>query len=472
MLHELAKKKQSGIILKLDFEKAYDKVRWQFLEEVMIRKGFCKKWIQWILKVVCGGRVAVNLKDELGKYFRSYKGLRQGDPLSPLLFNLVADALSAILDRASERGFLGGVTPDLVEWDLTHLQYADNTVFFIQNTLQNIENLKFLLFCFEEVSGLKIKYNKSEVFIIGISEEDLELIADAFNYKLGEFPMKYLGLPISFKRLSKEELGASAGKVEKRLETCKCNQLFYGGRSILINSSLSSIPMYSMRFYWLHEGTHKKIDSLRGSFFWEGVGNKKKYHMVKWEALAVPKEFGGLGFIDTRALNTSFLAKWIFKLDSGEKSLALEVLRKKYLNDKSFCQSKQKGCSQYWQGLGKAREWYERGAKWILGNGRKVRFWHDVWMGECPLKILFPRLFRIIRNLDWSVADAKEVDWQLDFRRRLANEEVAEWNDLREALDDIEVSGEEDKVSWALPPRGSSIQNLYTGSSIQNLYTG
>jgi hypothetical protein len=195
VLHELAKKKQSGIILKLNFEKAYDKVSWQFLEEVLVKKGFCERWIQWILKVVCGGRVVVNLNGDLGKYFRSYKGLRQGDPLSPLLFNIVADALSAILDRASKRGFLRGVTPDLVEGGLTHLQYADDIVLFIQNTQQDIENLKFLLFCFEEVSGLKINYNKSEVFTIGVSKADSELIADAFNCKLGEFPMKYLGLP-------------------------------------------------------------------------------------------------------------------------------------------------------------------------------------------------------------------------------------------------------------------------------------
>jgi len=216
-----------------------------------------------------------------------------------------------------------------VQGGLTHLEYADDTVLFIQNTEQNIVNLKFLLFCFEEVSGMKINYNKSEVFTIGISKVESELIADAFNCKLGEFPMKYLGLPISYKQLSKKELGAPVGKVEKRLETWKCNQLSHGGRSILINSSLSSVPMYNMGFYWLHEGTHKKLDSLRGRFFWEGVGNKKKYHMVKWEALAVPKDFGGLGFVDTRAMNTSLLAKWIFKLDKGEKSLALEVLRKK-----------------------------------------------------------------------------------------------------------------------------------------------
>lgn len=245
------------------------------------------------MKAVSCGRVAVNLNGVLGQYFRSYKGLRQRDPLSPLLFNIVADGLLAILDRASEKGLLEGVTPHLVEGGITHLQYADDTVLFIQHTQQNIVNLKFLLFCFEEVSGMKINYNKSEVFTIGINEVDSVNIAVAFNCKLGQFPMKYLGLPISFKRLSKEELSISAGKVDKRLKTWKCYQLSHGGRSILINSSLSSIPMYSMGFYWLHEGTHKRLDSSRGRFFWEGVGNKKKYHMVKWEALAAPKDFGG-----------------------------------------------------------------------------------------------------------------------------------------------------------------------------------
>lgn len=93
-----------------------------------------------------------------------------------------------------------------------------------------------------------------------------------------------------------------------------------------------------MGFYHLHEGTQKRLDTARGRFFWEGVGNKKKYHMIKWEALGAPKEFGGLGFVDTRTMNTALLAKWLFKLDRGENSLALEVLRKKYLNDRSVYQ--------------------------------------------------------------------------------------------------------------------------------------
>lgn len=93
--------------------------------------------------------------------------------------------------------------------------------------------------------------------------------------------------------------------------------------------------------------------------------------MVKWEALATPQEFGGLGFVDTRAMNIVLVAKWIQKLDSGENIMALEVLRKKYLNDQSFCQSKAKGSSQFWQGLMGVRDWYERGTRQKIGNGKK-----------------------------------------------------------------------------------------------------
>jgi hypothetical protein len=142
---------------------------------------------------------------------------------------LVADALSEILSVASEKGIIRGVCPELVEGGLTHLQYADDTVLFLQYSEEDIINLKFLLFFYEELSGMKINYLKSEVFTVGLLEQESQVVADAFNCKLGEFPMKYLGLPIGDRRLSKTELSDSADKIEKRLQTWRCGHLSSGG---------------------------------------------------------------------------------------------------------------------------------------------------------------------------------------------------------------------------------------------------
>ena len=122
VLHHLKVWNRRGVVLKLDFEKAYDKVSWSFLREALSKKGFPDKWIAWVMLALSGGRVAINLNGELGEFFRRYKGVRQGDPLSPLLFNLVADALSGILIKAKNKWVISGVVPDLVEGGLTHLQ--------------------------------------------------------------------------------------------------------------------------------------------------------------------------------------------------------------------------------------------------------------------------------------------------------------------------------------------------------------
>ena len=184
--------------------------------------------------MVEGGKVAINLNGEIGAYFKSYKGLRQGDPLSPMLFNLVGDALSEILNMAKVKGIVKGLVPELVEGGLTHLQYADDTILFLQCLDAEIKNLKFLLFGYEEMSGMRINYAKSEVFTIGLEEEVSNRIATQLNCNLGKFPMKYLGIPIGDRRLTKDVMNIPAEKVQKKLETWKCSQLSYGGKAILI----------------------------------------------------------------------------------------------------------------------------------------------------------------------------------------------------------------------------------------------
>jgi hypothetical protein len=144
-------------------------------------------------QVVCGGRVGINLNGEPGEYFGTYKGLRQGDPLSLLLFNLVADALATILRKGCQSGMIKGLIPELVRGGgLTHFQYADDTIIFLEAEEQYVANVKFLLYCLENMSGLKINYQKSELIILGASEVESAQMAGWLNCKEGSMPMTQL----------------------------------------------------------------------------------------------------------------------------------------------------------------------------------------------------------------------------------------------------------------------------------------
>jgi hypothetical protein len=94
IIHHTVKGGEKGVVVKLDYEKAYDSVSWQFLEEILESRGFGQKWIKWVMSLVKGGSISIGVNDESSAYFKAGKGLRQGDPLSPLLFNLVVDVFT------------------------------------------------------------------------------------------------------------------------------------------------------------------------------------------------------------------------------------------------------------------------------------------------------------------------------------------------------------------------------------------
>lgn len=108
-VHEFHRKKLNGVILKIVFEKAYDKVKWSFLQQTLKIKGFLEVWHTWMQSFVTGGSVAIKVNDDVGHYFQTKKGLRQGDPLSPIMFNLVADMLAILIERAKQDKQIEGV---------------------------------------------------------------------------------------------------------------------------------------------------------------------------------------------------------------------------------------------------------------------------------------------------------------------------------------------------------------------------
>jgi hypothetical protein len=131
--HDAMKNKDKGLFHKLDYENAYDRVDWEFLEEVLTTRGFGLVCKSWVLNLVKGGSIYVRLNDENIAYFKHGKGLRHGDPLPPLLFNLVINVFTRMLIKASRKGYITGLMSSLYPEGVLSLQYAYDTLLFLEH---------------------------------------------------------------------------------------------------------------------------------------------------------------------------------------------------------------------------------------------------------------------------------------------------------------------------------------------------
>jgi hypothetical protein len=166
VVHEVKRKKQNGIILKIDFEKAYDKVNWHFLYNMLQLKGFGDKWSDWVMKTVRGGKVAIRTNGMIGPFFPTHKGVRQGDPFSPLLFNIAADGLACLIEKAQEKKLIEGLIPHIIKNGCAYLQYADDTILLLQDNLEFARNLKFILILLKKCLALRLIFKKARFIVL------------------------------------------------------------------------------------------------------------------------------------------------------------------------------------------------------------------------------------------------------------------------------------------------------------------
>jgi hypothetical protein len=163
-------KKEIGILFKIDFEKAYNKVSWRLLFDCLHMRGFNYTLCEWIRQVVFGGTVSIKLNDSCGPYFKSFKWVRQGDPLSPIHFNFSTDCLTRMVLKAQDNGLFNGLAEHIIPKGVAILQYADDTIICLKHDLEGARNMKLLLYMFEMIAGLKINFSKSKIIMINDNE--------------------------------------------------------------------------------------------------------------------------------------------------------------------------------------------------------------------------------------------------------------------------------------------------------------
>jgi hypothetical protein len=449
------------LIFKVDFEKAYDSVDWDFLDYMLGRFGFSDKWRSWMKACVCGGNLSVLVNGSPTNEVHIKRGLKQGDPLAPLLFLLVAEGLGGLMRKAVE---MSKFQPFLVGRNglpISLLQYADDTLCIGGATVENLWVLKAVLRGFEMVSGLKVNFWKSCVMGINVDNEFLVMAAEFLNCRIGRFPFKYLGLPVGANPRKMSTWEPMLNVIRGRLGAWGNKYVSLGGRIVLINAVLNAIPTFYLSYLKLPKKVWKELVKIQRVFLWAGLSKHSKTCWVKWDMICRPKKEGGLGVRDLRLVNISLLAKWRWKLLTRDNDVwkdvvvaryGLDVLGKKNLGEIDVTRLG----STWWKDictLDKDSLWFINGIGKKLGNGQSTMFWNEVWIGNQSLRHMFPRLFGISMQRDEVIGRMGMLEegvwhWDLQWRRNLFVWEEEQFHEFLDLITTFSPTEQEDLWIW------------------------
>jgi hypothetical protein len=166
--------------------------------------GFSQRWRDWIAIILGSSSSKIIINGEQTNRINHKCGVRQGDPLSPFLFILAMDPLQRMIEKAAQAGLLGSVLPKGAK--LRCSLYADDVGVFVRADNSDLKVLKTILEVFEGCSGLKINFDKTEIFPIRYPESLWPNLSEVFPGKYANLPGKYLGLPLHFRKVKRISL--------------------------------------------------------------------------------------------------------------------------------------------------------------------------------------------------------------------------------------------------------------------------
>ncbi|KAG7559082.1 Reverse transcriptase domain [Arabidopsis thaliana x Arabidopsis arenosa] len=412
--------------IKTDMSKAYDRVEWPFLRALLEKLGFSPLWVQMCMACIETVSYQVLINGEAKGSIVPSRGIRQGNPLSPYLFILCTEALIARIKQAEWTGIIQGLRLSLASPPVSHLLFADDSLFFCKADCQQSEEIITILRQYGEASGQQINFAKSSVMfgskVQPQSKADIKTILGIHQ----EGGMgTYLGLPEKIHGSKAQVFAFVQDRLKSRINTWSAKFLSKGGKEILIKSVAQALPTYVMSCFLLPKNIRSKLSSAISNFWWSNKQESKGLHWIAWDKLCSPLSEGGLGFKMFEDFNLALLAKQLWRLVRFPDSLLARVLRGRYFKYSSPLSVKPSYLPSYgWRSMLAARPLLLSGLRKNIGSGYDTRVWSDPWIPSIPARPAKSRLANPDPNLFVSdLIDPGTKRWKVDKLQDLVSPE-------------------------------------------------
>ncbi|XP_074267464.1 uncharacterized protein LOC141590805 [Silene latifolia] len=469
LFHYISTKKtgKNGVMaLKVDMSKAYDRLRWNFIQATLLHMGFPSHIISLIMNTIQTVSYEIIINGTPGNALRPKTGIRQGDPLSPYLFALSTEVLSQLLLHAQTLQKLQGIRVCRNAPAVSHLLFADDSIFFSQANSGNAIVLRHILDLYCKCSGQKLNEAKSAITFspnctLQDSKDCLKLLRVSGGNRMGS----YLGLPTDFGSSKKEIFALVFEKVRKRILSWNNNFLSAAGRLTLICSVLSSLSIYSLSAFKMPVSVISKIDSLLSQFWWSGCKAGKGIHWSSRLFIQSVKSHGGLGIRNLGCLNLCLLAKVGWRILSKTDTLISQVLGSKYqITPSSFMNSAPEPTAPMSWG-GRGIRWglslLVDNLSWQVGFPSTLDIWKDKWIHGASLGLLSSLDADAVLHkpsMEVSILQTVDGEWDYDKVLQLCGTDVLPLV-LSTAIPPLD---EADTIVWNLTSNGEySIKSGY-----------
>ncbi|CAK8538445.1 unnamed protein product [Lathyrus sativus] len=249
-----------------------------------------------------------NVNGQLTDILEAKMGLRQGDPISPLLFVIVMECLNRYLYKMQEDCDFN-FHPKCEKLKITNLCFEDDLLMFARGDKVSVEKMMNTYGMFSKATGLVVNPQKCRMYCASMDDLNKQNILRASGFQEGQLPFKYLGVPVTGKKLSVCHFAPLIDKIVGKIKHWTARLLTYAGRLQLINSI-----MFAMTHYWLTcfpfpKTVLHRIDSICRIFLWTGgfVGSRKA--PVARQQICSPRSHGGLNVVDLEAWNKATIMK-------------------------------------------------------------------------------------------------------------------------------------------------------------------